>query len=62
MHLRLVGDDASVEPEYENAQIRSEPAATGPHGELSARFYVPELGHEVNVSEVQYTAWNRYKL
>jgi hypothetical protein len=61
VHLRLVGEDASVKPTYSDAELRSEPIPNGPHQELSARFYVPGQNIEVTVSEVQYAAWNRYK-
>ncbi|GAA4682688.1 hypothetical protein GCM10025780_30390 [Frondihabitans cladoniiphilus] len=61
VHLRLKGEDATDEPTYKDAELISEPAPTGPHGELSARFKMPVPPYEVTVSEVQYVAWNRYQ-
>lgn len=58
VHLRLIGDDETVKPEYANAKLISEPTPTGPNKEFSARFETSG-GHET-VSEVNYVAWNRY--
>ena len=38
VHLRLIGDDETVKPEYANAKLISEPTPTGPNKEFSARF------------------------
>jgi len=60
VHLRLVGEEEEDSPTYRDAELRSEPAATGPEGELSARFWIPSQSEMVTVTEVQYEAWTRY--
>ncbi len=61
VHLRVLNADASVKPEFANAVLQGDAVADGPHGEYSATFYVPDLGHNVKVSEVQYRAWTRHR-
>ncbi|MBD8661503.1 hypothetical protein IFT72_15040 [Frigoribacterium sp. CFBP 8754] len=58
VHLRLIGQDETVKPEYINAKLISEPSPIGPNKEFSATFQTSS-GH-VTVSEVQYRAWTRY--
>ncbi|WIB00383.1 hypothetical protein [Curtobacterium sp. MCBA15_012] len=58
VHLRLIGDDETVEPRYIDAELISTPTPNGPNHEFSATFRVP--GNHVTVSEVQYKAWTRY--
>ena len=58
VHLRLIGDDETVEPRYIDAELISVPTPNGPDHEFSATFSVP--GDHVTVSEVQFRAWTRY--
>lgn len=58
VHLRLIGEDETVKPQYANAKLISEPTPNGPNNEFSARFETSG-GHET-VSEVNYRAWTRY--
>lgn len=58
VHLRLIGEDEKVKPDYINAELISEPTPNGPNREYSATFKAS--GGHVTVSEVQYKAWTRY--
>ena len=60
VHLKLVGQDQNDEPEYADAELTS--AVFGEPGQQTATFILPAEPWRVTVNEVQYTAWNRYRL
>lgn len=59
VHLRLKGDDETVEPTFRNAEKVSE--AAGHEGEKHADFWLPGNSYPTEISEKTYVAWTRHE-